>query len=97
MPKWVKMSLLALGVLLFLFAVIILLFESFNYGVIVFFAVSCILIVYGLFGKRLIRIKWLTYGVIALCALYLAMMLFIGFYGRNDNVTNNTKIYIIKQ
>ena len=35
MPKWVKILLLALGFPLFLFAVIILVFENFNYGVIV--------------------------------------------------------------
>ena len=71
MPKWVKILLLALGDLLFLFAVIILVFESVNYRTMVFFAVSCVLNAYGLFGVRLIRIKWLTYGVIALGSLYL--------------------------
>jgi len=95
MSKFIKTLLLTLGSVLFLWIVIILLFESFNYGIVLISAISCLFIVYGLFYEKLILIKWLTYSTIALCSSYLAMMLFIGIYGRNDNVTYNEDAAIV--
>ena len=48
-----------------------------------------------LFYKKLIRVKWLIYSIIAICAFYFAMMLFIGVYGRNDNVTYNEDAAVV--
>ena len=95
MGKLIRILLLTSGAVLLFFVVTFFIFDNFNYGILIICAISSILILYGLFFDKLVRIKWLTFSIIAICSLYLSLMLFIGFYGRNDNVTYSEDVIIV--
>ena len=93
--KAFKILLFTIGAASFLMIAISLFFVNFNFGIVILGGISCVFMLYGLFCERLIRLKWLTYSIIAVCFSYLAMMLFIGVYGRSDNVTFNENAVIV--
>lgn len=62
-------------------------FTNFSVGHIICAAFSCAVILCGVFFERLVKLKWLTYGVLAFCGMAAAFMLFLFVYGVNDNVS----------
>lgn len=87
MIKKIKLFLLILGLLLFSVSIASLFFINFNFGVIIIWGISGMLIIYGLFFDKLIRLKWLTCSILLIFTSAMALILFIGCYGKNDNVT----------
>jgi len=87
MIKKLKSVLLILGLLMLFCTTLSMFFVNFNFGFIILSGISGIFILYGLFFEKLIRIKWLTYSIFVCGLLFVAIVLFVGFYGRNDNVS----------
>lgn len=90
-----KKLLLIPGLALLFLSIASLFFINFNFGIVMLGGVSCVLILYGLFFDRLIRLKWLSYGILTICAAAVAMMLFLGCYGNIDNVTFDEDAVIV--
>ncbi|MCL2514295.1 MAG: YdcF family protein [Oscillospiraceae bacterium] len=95
MIKKVKIFLLTMGILVLLFAFVYLFFANFNFGVVIIGSGAGVLIVYGLFFEKLIKIKWLTCGISAICAFFFIMAAFIGIYGNTDNADFNEDAIIV--
>ena len=58
---------------------------NFNSGLLLLLGISLLLLLYGLFFEKLVRIKWLTFVFFCLCLYFLIMAVFIAGSGRNDN------------
>lgn len=93
--KKIKLLLLVLGLLTLIFAIVSVFFVNFNFGIIIIFGASCVLILYGLFFEKLVKMKWLTYSILAVCVIFLVMMTFIGIYGNNDTTTFDEDAVIV--
>lgn len=91
----IKILLLIIGIIALVFAVASVFFVNFNFGIIIIFGMSCVLISYGLFFEKLVRLKWLTYGILTVFVLFLSVMIFIGFYGNADNTTFDEDVVIV--
>lgn len=91
----IKAILLILGILTLAFAVASVFLVNFNFGIIIIFGISCVLISYGLFFEKLVKLKWVTYSILAVFVLFLTMILFIGFYGGADNATFDEDVAIV--
>jgi len=78
-----------------LYAMASLFIVNFSLGIVLIIGFSCLLLSYGLFYERLIKIRWMTYGLLGLAAFFLAVSLFIGLYGINDNVTFDEDAVIV--
>jgi len=83
------------GFLLFIFTLTNLFYVNYNSGIAILLCISCFLILCGLFYEKLIKIKWLAYSILALCSCYLIFVLFLGLYGKSDNVTYNEDAVIV--
>ena len=90
-----KILLFSLGSLLFLYAIAATFFFNFNFGHVIIFGVSFLLLLYGQFYRKLIKIKWLNYSFIIIGVVVSVMTLFIGFYGRDDNVTYSEDAVVV--
>lgn len=91
----IKTLFIVSGVLLFIAAIIYLILVSFNFRVLLLCGASCVVILYGLFFENLIKKKWLTRGIFSLCACFIIMVIFVGAYGKNDNVTYDEDAVIV--
>lgn len=90
-----KILLIALGALLLIAAVIYLIAANLNFRFFLLCGISCALILYGLFFDKLARKKWLTRSILTLCACFIAMVVLVGAYGTNDNVTYDENAVIV--
>lgn len=95
MLKKIKILLFTLGLLLFLVTTASLLVVNFNFGIIVLLGISCVFILYGVFLEKLIKVKWLTYGILGVCTSLAILMLAIGLYGKADNATFKEDVVIV--
>lgn len=90
-----KAPMIATGVLLFIAAVIYLILISLNYKFMLLCGASCVLVLYGAFFERLVKVKWLTYSLVTLCVCALALIVFLGVYGGIDNATYSEDAVIV--
>ena len=95
MARKMKILLFALGILLFISAIVFAFITGFNFKFLLLCGGSCVLILYGLFFEKLIKKKWLTYSILSLCMCFIAMVVFLGVYGRTDNVTYNEDAVVV--
>ncbi|MDR0469177.1 MAG: YdcF family protein [Peptococcaceae bacterium] len=93
--KLFKRLIIAAGSLLFLVTMASLFFVNFNAGITLLVCVSGFLIIYGSFFERLVRIRWLTYVILAGCVFALAMMISMCVYGIKDNATYREDAVIV--
>ena len=95
MTKTIKITLIALGIFILSITILNLFLANFNFGFIITGAVSCFLIIYGLFFERLIKIKWLTAVILSGGTFFFGMMLFLGIYGTNSSATFDEDAVIV--
>ena len=95
MARKMKFVLITLGILLFVYAIVLVFITGFNFRSILLCGGSCVLILYGFFIEKLIKKKWLTYSILTLCVCFAAMVVFLGLYGRTDNVTYSEDAVVV--
>jgi uncharacterized SAM-binding protein YcdF (DUF218 family) len=88
-------TLITLGAILFIGTAVSLVFYNFNFGIVLFLIVSLFLILYGAFYEKLVKKRWLTVIIFAFIAFFVVMMIAIGAYGENDNVTHDEDAVIV--
>ena len=85
--KFFKALLIVSGLFIFLVTMVSLLFNNFNFGVVILVAGAGLLVLYGLFFEKLIKLKWLNNAILTVFVITLVMMLGVGVYGKMDNAT----------
>ena len=98
LTKWTilfKILFIMTGVLFFIVTIVGMFYTNFNAGVVMLICAESGLILYGIFFERLIRIKWLTFTILAGCVCALVMMISIWAYGIQDNATYREDALIV--
>ena len=90
-----RILLIAIGALGFIITALSLFSVNFSFGVVMLFGGQGLLILYGVFFDRLIRLKWLNIAILIACVSALIMMIGVGVYGKNDNATYREDALII--
>ena len=93
--RLIKTLLVAGGALFFLITIAELLVVNFNFGTVILAAGSLILVLYGFLYEKLIKLKWLTSGLLTICVLVVFMMLALGIYGQADNAAYDEDAVIV--
>ena len=83
----IKSLILVAGMLLFINTAFMAVVSNFNSGLIFSGIFAILLILYGKYFERLVKIRWLTFATITAFSLLFALVLFITFYGIADNAT----------
>ena len=68
-------------------SIIIFMRFYFNAGIAALFIGSFLIIIYGIFFNVFIKMKWLNCAILLSIAAAVGLVLFIYFYGKNDNAT----------
>ena len=95
MTKIFRSFLLVFGTSTFLITIISLFFINFNFGIVMMCCASGFIFFYGLFYEKLSKKKWLTFSILVVFTCFFMIVLFIGIYGKNDNVTFNEDAVIV--
>jgi uncharacterized SAM-binding protein YcdF (DUF218 family) len=91
----VRILLIASGLIFLLVTIASLFYANFNTGAAMLICAEICLILYGIFFRRLAKIRWLNYTILAGCVLALAMMVSIGVYGTKDTATYQEDAVIV--
>jgi len=91
----IKALLMITGAVIFLATAASLFFVNFNFGAVMLAGGALLLILYGYFFERLIKVKWLNRGLLTIGVLCLALMIFIGVYGQADNPTYHEDAVVV--
>jgi uncharacterized SAM-binding protein YcdF (DUF218 family) len=95
MKKLIRILLLTGGLLLFVYISLYTFFVNFNWGALLLAGIAGVMLLYGLFYSKLIRLRWLNLGILVVSALYAVMLIFMGVYGNNDTVTYEEDAVIV--
>ena len=83
--KIFKLILIITGILLFLNIAVLAICTNFNSGLVLVACTGSLLVLYGMFAEKLVRIKWITAVIISSFSLILCFVVFLAVYGNIDN------------